>query len=153
MWFLLSSLRSFDHTTHQSFGYVWLWILFDSLVTSQIEVSVLCLVTSVMSDSLLPHGPQPSRLLCYPTDHSPPGFFVHGNLQARILESVAIFFSRGSSWARDQALISCNAGGFFTTEPAGKPFLRNISSQGPFLTTSLQSIHFFFFFGCTSNSN
>ena len=77
-------------------------------------------------------------------DHSPPGSFVHGNLQARILESVTIFFSRGSSWARDRALSSWNAGGFFTTEPPGKPFVRNISSQGPFLTTSLHSILFFF---------
>ena len=37
---------------------------------------------------------------------------------------VAISFSRGSSWLRDQTLvycISCIAGGFFTTEPQGKP--------------------------------
>ena len=40
--------------------------------------------------------------LCGPTDCSPPGFSVHGILQARILEWVAIFFSRGSSWPKDQ---------------------------------------------------
>ena len=39
--------------------------------------------------------------LCYPMDYSPPGSSVHGILQARILESVAIPFSRGSSWPRD----------------------------------------------------
>ena len=33
---------------------------------------------------------------------SPPGFSVHGILQARILEWVAIPFSRGSSWPRGQ---------------------------------------------------
>ena len=32
-----------------------------------------------------------------PTDYSPPGSSVHGISQARILEWVAVFFSRGSS--------------------------------------------------------
>ena len=32
-----------------------------------------------------------------PIDYSPPGFFVHGISQARILEWVAVSFSRGSS--------------------------------------------------------
>ena len=35
--------------------------------------------------------------LCNPMDWSPPGSFVHGVFQARILERVAIPFSRGSS--------------------------------------------------------
>ena len=35
--------------------------------------------------------------LCNPVGCSPPGTSVHGILQARILEWVAIFFSRGSS--------------------------------------------------------
>ena len=35
--------------------------------------------------------------LCNPMDCSPPGSFVHGILQARVLERVAIPFSRGSS--------------------------------------------------------
>ena len=35
--------------------------------------------------------------LCDPTDCSPPGSSIHGILQARILEWVAIPFSRGSS--------------------------------------------------------
>ena len=35
--------------------------------------------------------------LCDPVDCSPPGSSVHGILQARILEWVAISFSRGSS--------------------------------------------------------
>ena len=37
------------------------------------------------------------QTLCDPTDGSPPGFSVHRILQARILEWVAILFSRGSS--------------------------------------------------------
>ena len=48
-------------------------------------------------------------------DCSPPGSFVHGILQARILEQVAIPFSKGSSQPRDQTQVSCIAGGFFTT--------------------------------------
>ena len=39
-------------------------------------------------------------------DCSPLGFFVHGISQTRILEKVAISFSRGSSWPRDQIHIS-----------------------------------------------
>ena len=52
--------------------------------------------------------------LCNPTDHSLPGSSVHGILQARILEWVAIPFSRGSSWPRDQTWVSRIAGRFFT---------------------------------------
>ena len=47
--------------------------------------------------------------LCDPTDCSLPGSSVCGMFQARILEWVAIFFSRGSSWPRDrtQGLLYC----------------------------------------------
>ena len=49
-----------------------------------------------------------SRLtLCDPMDCSPLGSSVYGILQARILEGVAISFSRGSSLARDQTQVSC----------------------------------------------
>ena len=46
---------------------------------------------------------------------------VHGILQARILEWVAILFSRGSSQPRDGTQVSCNAGTFFTSWATGKP--------------------------------
>ena len=62
--------------------------------------------------------------LCDPLDCSTPGFSVHGILQARILEEVAMPRTRGSSPSRDRTCISsgsCIAGGFFTTEPPGKP--------------------------------
>ena len=51
---------------------------------------------------------------CNPIDCSLPGSFVHGILQERILQSVAIPFSRGSSQPRDWIWVSCIAGGFFT---------------------------------------
>ena len=40
-------------------------------------------------------------------DYSQPGSSVHGILQARILEWVAIPFPRGSCWPRDQTHVSC----------------------------------------------
>ena len=52
--------------------------------------------------------------LCDSIDYSPPGFSAHGILQARILEWVAISFSRGSSQSRDQTQAFCIAGRFFT---------------------------------------
>ena len=51
---------------------------------------------------------------CDPMDCSPPGSSVYGILQARILEWVAISFSRGSSWCRDQTQVFCIADKFFT---------------------------------------
>jgi len=54
-------------------------------------------------------------------DCNHPGFSVHGISQARLLEWVAISFSRGSSQPRDQTCVSCIAGGFFTAEPPEKP--------------------------------
>ena len=67
---------------------------------------------------------QSSLTLFDPMDCSPPGSSVHGILQARILEWVAMPSSRGSSQPRNQNFVSCDsciAGGFFTTEPPGKP--------------------------------
>ena len=91
---------------------------------------------SVVSDSLRPHGLQRTRLpvlhhllehaqthvhwvsesesevtqssptFCNPMDCSLPGSSVHGIFQARILEWVAISFSRRSSWPRDWTQVS-----------------------------------------------
>ena len=56
--------------------------------------------------------------LCDPMDYSPPGPSVHGIFQAKILEQVAISFSRGSSWLRTESMFlmsSVLVGGFITT--------------------------------------
>ena len=45
--------------------------------------------------------------LCDPMDHSPSGCSVHGILQARVLQWVAISISRESSWPRDWTWDSC----------------------------------------------
>ena len=56
-----------------------------------------------------------SCLTVYKTmDCSPPDSSVREILQARILEWIAIPFSRGSSWPRDRTWISHIAGRFFT---------------------------------------
>ena len=52
--------------------------------------------------------------LCNPKNYSLPGTSVPGILQARILEWVAIPFSRGSSQPRGRTQVSCIAGRFFT---------------------------------------
>ena len=52
--------------------------------------------------------------LCDPVDCSPPGFSLYEVLQLRILEWVAISFSRESSQPKDQTWVSCIAGRFFT---------------------------------------
>ena len=52
--------------------------------------------------------------LCDPIDCSPPWSSVHGIFQARILEWVAISFSRGTSRPRDQTRVSRIVGRCFT---------------------------------------
>ena len=52
--------------------------------------------------------------LCNSMDCSPPGSSVHGMLQAKLLEWVAIPFSRESSWPRNWIQVSCVAGRLLT---------------------------------------
>ena len=76
------------------------------------NVCAWALSHSVVCDSLWPHG----RSLSVSS--------VHGILQTRILEWGDIPFSRGSSWPRIKPMSPASpalAGGFFTTEPPGKP--------------------------------
>ena len=61
-------------------------------------------------------------------DYSPPDSSAHGISHVRTLEWVAMLSSRGSSWPRDRTHISyvsssCITGGFFTTEPTGRPYI------------------------------
>ena len=58
--------------------------------------------------------------LCDPMDCNLPGSSVHRICQARLLEWVAISYSRDLP---DPGMVSCIAGGFFTTETPGKPNL------------------------------
>ena len=61
--------------------------------------------------------------LCDPMECFLPGSSVHGIIQARILEWVAIPLSRGSSRPRDWTQVYCIAGGFFSLSHQGSPLL------------------------------
>ena len=77
----------------------WLWLggaAFSEKMKKWSEVTQLC------------------PTLCNPRDFSLPGSSVHGIFQAKILEWVAISFSRGSSQPRDRTQVSHTAGRLFT---------------------------------------
>ena len=69
------------------------------------QVSVTCLVTQLCPP------------LCNPVDCNPPGSSVYGIFQAKILEFIAIYFSRESSQPRDQTHIFFIGRRILTTEP------------------------------------
>ena len=65
--------------------------------------------------------------LCSPKACSLSGSSVHRILQARILEWVAIPFSRGSSWPRGQTDVSHITGRFFTClSHRGSPHIKEV---------------------------
>ena len=73
-----------------------------------------CEVIIAKSFHVWAKSPQTCPTLCDPMDYSLPGSSVQGILQARILEWVAISFSRVSSPPRDQTWVSSTAGRVFT---------------------------------------
>ena len=82
-----------------------------------------CLHLISLQFYLFPYCSSVTFTLCNPLDYSPPGSSVHGILQARILECVAISFSRGSSQPRMEPVSPASpalAGRFFTTVPLVK---------------------------------
>ena len=83
--------------------------------------------------------------LCDPMDYNPTGSSVHGISQARILKWVAISYSTGSSWSRDQthiSYVSCIAGGSLPLSHWGSPFIGGSKLRGeqaiPLLSPSSQ---------------
>ena len=111
MKFLLSS----PHPTPQAHICFPLSGLPSSLPSSKILYHLLLLLScKVMSDSLQPHGPQPTRLLC-------PWDFTGNNNWSGLL-----FLSPGEfPYTRIEPMSPVSpavAGRFFITEPPGKPF-------------------------------
>ena len=89
------------------------WLKLSMHVQHQLRIWLILYMFMRVCAKLLQSCPT----FCNPMDCSPPGSSVHGILQARILEWIAMPSSRGSSQLRDQTLvsgISCIAGGFFT---------------------------------------
>ena len=77
--------------------------------------------------------------LCNTMDYSLPGSSVHGILQARILEWVAIPSSRDLPNPTYVSCGSCIAGRVFTTEPSRKPQCRAYLERNRILTKSSPS--------------
>ena len=69
--------------------------------------------------------------ICDPMDCSLPGSSLHGILQARVLEWVAISFSRGSSQPRDRIWVSCIPGRGFNLWATREAYF--LSMSYPFL--------------------
>ena len=80
--------------------------------------------------------------LCDPVDYSLPGSSVHGIFQARVLEWVAISFSRGSSQPRDQTHVSCiGRRVLYHSSPQGGPFSYLPYCQSLITSTLTSLIH------------
>ena len=81
--------------------------------------------------------------LCDPMDCSPPGTFVHGISQARMLEWVAISFSRGSVQPGIEPRSPALQEDFLQFKPPGKPNLKGTKAQWNGATDVLElCLHF-----------
>ena len=76
-------------------------LIYISSISISISISIIYLYLCMHAKSL-----QTCQTLCNPIDHNPTGSSVHGILQAKVLEWVAMPFSRGSSWLRDRTRVS-----------------------------------------------
>ena len=89
------------HSIILLFFYSFFWTFVFSGMTLLFSVFLVTQVTKCPS-------------LVTPMDCSPSGSSVYEISQARILEWIAISFSRGSSWPRNWTQVSCIVGRFFT---------------------------------------
>ena len=94
----LHTLKSFHSQMAKSTGLSQAKHNFD-IVQSAVSVPVVNCVRACLVTKLCP-------TFCDTVDRSPPGFSVRGISQARILERVAFFFSRGPSGPSDQTQVS-----------------------------------------------
>ena len=95
-WSLITKFASNPETTYHSFILIFQTLRELSRTMKWSEVAQSC------------------PTLCDPINCSLPGSSVHGIFQAIVLEWIAISFSSGSSWPRDQTQIFHIAGRFFT---------------------------------------
>ena len=106
--------------------FTWAWNSFSLLF---LEFRIAWFLSAYFSVCVL--VAQLCLTLCNPLDSSRPGSSVCGILQARILEWVAIPFSRGSSRPTDWTWVSCIVGRFFTIWATREalPFFRPIKQS------------------------
>ena len=95
------TLKSLLQHHNSKASILWCLTFFKIPILTSIRVCVCVLVA------------QSYMTLCDTMDCSPTGFSVHGIIQARILEWIAISFPRGTSQSRDRTLVSCITGRFF----------------------------------------
>ena len=103
-----NSLKLFVSSPHCFF---WSVSSFTDLTVNETIRYVYVNVSESVSCLVMPNSATPWTVC------SPPGFSVHGILQARILEWVAIPFSKGFSQPRDQTQVSCIAADSLPSEP------------------------------------
>ena len=108
---------------------------------------------------------QSCLILCYPLNSSLPGSSVHGILQARILEWLAVPFSRGNSQSRNGTQLSCIIGGFFVEKAwlpttvllpgksHGRRSLVGCSPWGLSESDRTERLHFHFSLSCIGEGN
>ena len=106
IWILCKS----NYTIYTPLFLVWLFFSqHNNLDSSMLCILIVCfflLLSSILCVCVCSKSLQLCLTLCDPMDCSSPGSFVHGILQPRILEWIAMLFSRGSSWSRDRIFIS-----------------------------------------------
>ena len=100
---------------HIPYTYICTWVfIYTYTHTHIVHIHIYCMKVKVAQSCLT---------LCDPMDHT-----VHGILQARILEWVAVPFSRGSSQPRDRTQVSHIAGDSLPAEPHRKPKKARVGS-------------------------
>ena len=106
-------LRILENTSNKSFSLSFPLCLSLSLTHTYMDTCV-CVYVKVL---VAPSCPT----LCNPMDCSPPGSSVYGTSRARILEWVAIAFSRVASLPRGRSCVSCVAGDSLPLSYQGSP--------------------------------
>ena len=88
-------------------------------------LKLVCPLESTLVSLVPKKGTKSCPTLCDPMDYNPPTSSSLGIFRARMLEFIAISFSRGSFWPRNgtcnSCWVFCIAGRFFSSEPQGKP--------------------------------
>ena len=121
-----------DAQVASSFWLLWIMVLWMWLYKHLFETLLSGLLGIFLEVELLDHmwvcakSIQSCLTLCDPMDCNPTGSSVHGILQERILEWVAMPSSRGSSWPRDRtqvSYVSFIGSRFFTTSTTWEALL------------------------------
>ena len=125
------------HSSKESI--LWCSVLF------MVQLSHLYMTTGKPCEVKWSEVPRLCTTLCDPMDCGLPESSVNGILQARILEWVAIFFSRGFSWSRDRTWVSGIVGRRFTVWAPREAYME-LCWQGdvsaPYLSISISHNNF-----------